>query len=490
MKLKTAPFLPIVLMSLSLLLLLLFQVVWLQKVYDEKYELLHRETDAVFRETMLNIQDSLVRKSMKLVKGDSLKRLPLPPDLPFAPFQAHAPGRVIMGHRRGVEVDSVGSRANVQVYINSTRRLDSSDKVLSSIAGNVRLLTKKDSNYNFIVKLDVDSISVNVISRSYQKALTKANIPLEFQVVRQTGFSDPQPVAASFRTIPFSSFPTDSRYQAYFPAYRSYLVRKCLPQAFFSSLLMLVTSFSFWVVYRNFQRQRRLNQLKNDFINNITHELKTPITTVGVALEALSNFNAMQNPAQAHDYLDISKQELNRLNMMVDKILKAAVFENKGLDLEWEPIDMKQLLEQVHQSMQLYYGKMHAQVKLACEGQGFAVSGDTIHLTNVVYNLIDNALKYSQQSPSIHIVLRELLNRVELSVTDNGIGIESEFHQKIFERFFRVPTGNVHNAKGYGLGLNYVAQVVEKHHGLITVQSELGKGSCFVISLPKLYAEN
>jgi two-component system, OmpR family, phosphate regulon sensor histidine kinase PhoR len=218
-------------------------------------------------------------------------------------------------------------------------------------------------------------------------------------------------------------------------------------------------------------------------VSNVTHELKTPISTVSVAIEALSNFNVLQNPAQTKEYLEISKNELNRLTILVDKVLKMSIFEQKDLALKTEPINFKSLIENVLATMKLQFEKYHAQVDFDFTGNHFSLEGDAIHLTNVVYNLLENALKYSSE-PIISIRLAEENQSICLKIQDNGIGISEEYLPKIFDKFFRVPTGNVHNTKGYGLGLSYVKSVVEKHKGTIAVTSKTGTGSCFIINLP------
>ncbi|MDJ1504276.1 HAMP domain-containing sensor histidine kinase [Xanthocytophaga agilis] len=496
MKHSKRSYLSILLMSSSLVLLLLFQVIWLQKVYNEQYEILYKDANTLFRTTMMDLQDSVVRKNMKLIKADTLVHRVspslVPAGQPSLEFEHRSERVLIQNHRmRGVSsvMDTLPDKTQVKIFISSDQRLDSSEKVLGSIAENIGALRKKNGNYNFLVKLDIDSIPVGAIAKPYQQSLIKANIDLPFQVLRLPA-GIPSTKARGIQTELFVGFPSRTNYMAYFPEYRMYLFRHSLPQLIFSVFLTLITSFSFFLIYRNFQRQKRLNQLKNDFISNITHELKTPITTVGIAIEALRNFNVLQDPTQTKEYLEISRQELNRLNIMVDKILKTAVFENSGVDIQWDTIDMEKLIEQVQQSMQLQYEKLGAEVVFTREGNKFSVRGDTVHLVNVVYNLIDNALKYTAKQPSITILLRELWDKIEVSVQDDGIGIATEFQHKIFEKFFRVPTGDVHNAKGYGLGLNYVNQVIEKHNGQIKVQSEPNKGSCFTIYLPKVYAEN
>ena len=241
------------------------------------------------------------------------------------------------------------------------------------------------------------------------------------------------------------------------------------------------------MIWQSLEKQRKLTELKNDFISNVTHELKTPITTVGVAIEALSSFNAMENPARSKEYLDISKHELNRLTILVDKVLKMSLFEKKEPELKIEQFDINLLINEVLGSMKLQFEKFAAKVNFQTKGNTFFLEGDRIHLTSVIYNLIDNALKYSPENPEIDLMLEEENNQIKFSVKDKGIGISSDYMGKIFDKFFRVPSGDLHDIKGHGLGLSYVAGVVNKHHGKITVDSKKNIGTQFTISLPKQY---
>ena len=264
----------------------------------------------------------------------------------------------------------------------------------------------------------------------------------------------------------------------------SYILKKLSLPILFSILLVGITVISFVLLYRNLVKQKRLSELKNEFISNITHELKTPIATVGVAIEALKNFNAIQDPQRTKEYLDISQNELQRLSLLVDKVLKLSMFEKKEMELKKEQFDCKQLTEEVMNSMRVQFEKYHAKVGLYAEGDNFIVDADKLHITSVIYNLLDNALKYSRENPVIDVLLKANPENIELSVRDNGIGIESAYKEKIFDKFFRVPTGDKHNIKGYGLGLSYVAEVIKRHQGNVRVESELGKGSTFVAKFP------
>jgi two-component system phosphate regulon sensor histidine kinase PhoR len=231
-------------------------------------------------------------------------------------------------------------------------------------------------------------------------------------------------------------------------------------------------------------RQHKLGEIKNEFISNITHELKTPIATVSVAIEALRNFNANLDPNRTKEYLDISSNELQRLSLLVDKVLKLSMFENQEIDLQYELLDMKQIVEEVASSLRLQLEKHQATLNISSEGDT-TLEGDRLHLVSVVFNLLDNAIKYSTNAPRIEVSIRGMDQLVNLVIKDSGIGIPDEYKRKIFEKFFRVPTGNLHNAKGYGLGLSYVAHVINRHKGTIDVESVPGDGSKFIISLPR-----
>ena len=273
-------------------------------------------------------------------------------------------------------------------------------------------------------------------------------------------------------------------YVAQFPEYQSFVFKKTLPQILFSLLLFGMTTLAFGLVYRSLRQQERLTALKNDFISNITHELKTPIATVSVAIEALQNFNALQKPELTKEYLDISKNELSRLSMLVDKVLKLSVFEQKEPELKKEIIDLASLVAQVLDSMRLQFEKLGVKIAFDTEGADHTyIEADKTHLTSVIYNLLDNAIKYDGKNVNIQFATDQ--NALKMSIEDDGCGIASEYQAKIFDKFFRVPKGDIHNVKGYGLGLSYVASIVKQHGGRIEVQSVLEKGSTFSVFLPK-----
>ncbi len=349
---------------------------------------------------------------------------------------------------------------------------------------------------SIFINLNLDSLRLDDIAVHYWLALMNQRIDIPFKIRRlhqsQVPSFSPYNRENAFdkkedtlKTNPvFAGMPKFNVYVAQFPEYQAFLFKKTLPQIFFSMLLLGITTLAFWLVYRSLRQQERLTDLKNDFISNITHELKTPIATVSVAIEALQNFNALQKPELTKEYLDISKNELSRLSMLVDKVLKLSVFEQKEPELNKEIIDVAAIVAQVLDSMRLQFEKIGTKISFHTAGsENTFVEADKTHLTSVIYNLLDNALKYNGKN--IRINFQERPDTLQLNIEDDGCGIAAEYQGKIFDKFFRVPTGDIHNVKGYGLGLSYVASVMRQHGGRIEVQSVLEKGSIFSVFLPK-----
>ncbi|WP_247237309.1 sensor histidine kinase KdpD [Telluribacter sp. SYSU D00476] len=523
--------LPATLMVASLLLLAAFQAFWLRQEYAEQRDLLLREANLLFANTVQALEDSVIQqkvavsfqgeKTDKVVWKRSTKQGSLQADtLVF--FQSHtAPGQ----DEAGNSIRDSEQVSNIEIRIMGTSAEgDSLKQMISRVLRPVQRrinLHKKSPDVNggvpgppplqhdrFLVRLGNDTLPIKNLEAAYAQRLQKAGINLSFTVRRTPearGNQAPGPppalpapglrsiisrysavFTAALRTLPVpSSMPMDSRYSAIFTGHQGFLFRKIIPQLLFSVFLLAVTSLAFAVIHLNLQRQRRLIQLKNDFISNVTHELKTPIATVGVALEALQSFDVDRNPEQTREYLDISRKELDRLSMLVDKVLKMALFEQQDLALTPERLDADQLVRQVLSTMKPQLEKYGALCTYEPHGDNFTLLADRVHLTNVLYNLLDNALKYSEGTPTVSIRLSTTDEQLRLEVLDKGIGIPAEYRHRIFEKFFRVPSGNIHNVKGYGLGLSYVASVVKAHQGRIEVESEPQQGSRFTLLLPR-----
>ena len=265
----------------------------------------------------------------------------------------------------------------------------------------------------------------------------------------------------------------------------SEILRSILPQIVFSLILLLSVWYAFYTVISNLNRERHLAILRNDFISNMSHELKTPVSTIAVALEALSNFDAADDPELRKEYISISRRENERLGLLVDKALNISLFEQGKFIMELKDLNIKNEIEYIVKTLQVSLDNQNVELDFQSEGDDFIICADKVHMINVIHNLIENAIKYSDDQAKIKITVTELDRNVRISINDQGKGIPKEYQTRIFDKFFRVPTGDTHNVKGHGLGLSYVKEAIENQKGTIALISELNEGSEFIITMPK-----
>ena len=250
-----------------------------------------------------------------------------------------------------------------------------------------------------------------------------------------------------------------------------------------SLILFLLLAFSFWFLVHSMLKQKSLEEMKSDFTNNITHELKTPVAVAYAANDALLNFEAGNDPAKRREYLEISQSQLKKLEGMIEQILSMSMESRKTFELRKEDIPLKPLLQNLA-DQHLLSTEKPCEIHIESE-DALVIHADRFHFGNVISNLIDNAIKYSGDAVNIIIRAKTTSGCVEISVKDNGIGIAPDKQKHIFDKFYRIPTGDIHDVKGYGLGLYYAKTMVEKHGGTISVSSTLGKGSEFRIFIPQ-----
>lgn len=255
-------------------------------------------------------------------------------------------------------------------------------------------------------------------------------------------------------------------------------------QLFFSLILIIALIGTFWTLLVTIRKQNQLAKMRKAFVNNMTHELKTPVSTVMAAIESIQRYGAKDDKERMNRYLSISRQELEHLSDMIERVLQVDVAETNGVLLEKTWFDLDNLIDESMENAKLF-AKKEVDIQKTLTGDSFQIFADQAHIKNVINNLLDNAIKYAGDQVRINIALSENGDRYTLSIQDNGIGIPKAYQKGVFDLFFRVPSGNIHNVKGFGLGLAYVKQIVQQHQGTIDLSSEEAVGSTFVIDLPK-----
>lgn len=251
---------------------------------------------------------------------------------------------------------------------------------------------------------------------------------------------------------------------------------------FSSSVLLLVIIFFAYAMFV-ILKQKRLSEIQKDFINNMTHEFKTPISTIAVSTEVLKNPAIIHQPERLLSYASIIENENRRLKNQVEHVLQMARMDKTDLKLEKAPISLHAMIDEVLKSMRTNLDENGIELACNLRAQNDQLVGDKLHLVNVLYNLLDNAIKYRGKEPAIHISTYNYKDCLKLEIKDNGIGIAKAHVKRIFDRFYRVPTGNIHDVKGFGIGLHYVHLVIKAHGGQIHVASDLGKETTFVVTL-------
>ncbi|MBA3704692.1 MAG: HAMP domain-containing histidine kinase [Bacteroidetes bacterium] len=269
-----------------------------------------------------------------------------------------------------------------------------------------------------------------------------------------------------------------------FPTQKRYLLRSMWGLLLVSFAFLLAIIFSFYYSISTIFKQKKLSEIKNDFISNMTHEFKTPISTISLACEVLADKSVEKSPERVSNYVKMIGDENKRLSLLVENILQTAILDKGQLKLKTQPLDIHLLMEQTIINIKLQVENKEGEITTELKALNPIINADRVHVTNIFFNLIDNALKYSNEHPQIKISTRNDDEGVFIAVADNGIGISKENQKRIFDTMYRVPTGNIHNVKGFGLGLSYVKAVAEKHGGSIDVLSEIGKGSTFTVYLP------
>ena len=347
------------------------------------------------------------------------------------------------------------------------------------------------TNY-FIVMVngEVDASLLEFLLRS---EFEKRNIKVDFEygvydcTSEKMRYGDYVPLQTAKEKITSKKLPTWNHYAYYFgvqfPNREGNLINQMGIWSFSSFVLLVVIVFFAYTLFV-ILKQKRLSEIQKDFINNMTHEFKTPISTIAVSTEVLKDPNIIHQPERLLNYTTIIEKENTRLKQQVERVLQMARLDKEDIGLKKELVDVHHIIQEAIRNSAAALHEKHGAISCDLKATRHSVEADKLHLTNVLYNLIDNAIKYCKVSPQIHISTSDVHKNLLIEIEDNGIGISPDNQKRVFQKFYRVPTGNVHDVKGFGIGLNYVKSIIETHKGYVRLESELGRGSTFKICLP------
>lgn len=271
-----------------------------------------------------------------------------------------------------------------------------------------------------------------------------------------------------------------------FPEKRQFIMAEMGTLFITSVILILVVFVLFWRTILSLLKEKKIWEHTTDFLNNMTHEFKTPLTNIALASKMLMKDSTNKQPDKIKHYSEIILEENEKLNLQIEQVLSMTALERGEIPIQKMKLDFHQLINDTLKCIGIQIENQQGNIKLNLLAETFVILGDKTHLTNALCNLIDNAIKYAKEKPDITIYTYNKGKFLVMEVSDNGIGIEKKYQKKVFDKFFRIPTGDIHNVKGFGLGLAYVKKIVEIHQGIIEIKSEPNKGTIFTISLPNV----
>lgn len=340
-----------------------------------------------------------------------------------------------------------------------------------------------------------EDVSIDRVKEVLSMELKNRNIPIPFEVgiIKDSLISSKTVKADSIllaqsnykvNMFPNDIFQKNIKLSVYFPEKESFIYKTLNWLLLISLIFSVIVLVTFAVSIYFILKQKKISEMKSDFINNMTHEFKTPIATISVAADSISNQKVIENPERIRYFIEMIKKENLRMNRQVEDILTIARLDKKEFEFNWEAFNLHEVIENAMQSIVLQVEKKGGTIISDFQAVNPVATSDVNHFANLIYNLLDNANKYSLNAPEIKIATRNTGKGVLITIEDKGIGMTKMVQSRIFERFYRQTSGNIHNVKGFGLGLSYVKAILEANHGNITVHSEQGKGSSFEVFIP------
>ena len=380
---------------------------------------------------------------------------------------------------------------------------ESTSVALKEVAWQVLLASGNTSCFDSITPVEIvtgNYFLVNV-NAAIDKELLKKHLVEEFkkhEVYADFEFAIYNPVLEQMddgilisngeEKLSLYNFQTNEEYKHYFgihfPSRSSFFVSQLSIWYFLSALLVIIILF-FGYTLTVIIRQRQLSEVQKNFINNLTHELKTPISSIEIASSVINNADILKTPERLFTYARIIQEQNTRLSKNVEKVLNLASLEKNRIHLNLEKINLNEILTEISAQLKQTDFGLDTNIKILTNELNFNILADRFHFSNLILNILENGVKYCEKKPELQISVSEKKKRIEIAIADNGIGIPKVHRKKIFTKFYRVPTGNVHNVKGFGLGLDYVQKIVSAHKWRIKVDENTDGGSIFTISIPK-----
>jgi len=498
--------------SAALLVLICFQVYWIRKDYLVREELFKSRVDDALNNTNIKLE-KLDPRSKHTKITERIQGINLPD------FKGKK--RLNFSVRSEMSIDSNGRQSirfkNDELVNDSLIKFDASaTNFLNQIREQSRLQSSKNKDlfnkgldisdiFDFTTtknyysdrkqKIDtllLDSILISELKR--EKIVAKYNYyltslypgsPHHGDLKQAENISDSLGIEHYMVNLaPNNTFIEPEYLILYFPTQNRDVFKQMWPFLITSIVVILILTISFYYIMISNLKQKKLSVIVNDFISNMTHEFKTPISTISLASEMLGDESIAQTPEKKQRYIKMIRDENKRLSVLVESILQTSILDKGEFKLKPSEVDVHEIINTAINNTHLLINQRKGAVHTFLKAQKFKLQADRVHLTNIIFNLIDNAIKYSLDVPEITVSTYNTAEGIMIQVKDNGMGISKENQRKIFDKFYRVPTGNVHNVKGFGLGLSYVLAVVVKHGGTISVTSDVGKGSTFNVHLP------
>ena len=484
-------------MALSWLLLCVFVLQWLAIRYNAERDILQKELDRQFTDAKSQVMDStliinLIEPMIKdqqhfkvtVRNSDSSILYRDNPENPETITQnCQPPGKRALTYRINISDSTV--KKHMQINRKGRFYTDSGNIALHSIRLIVGQAIDSGQNQSSIRQFLPAETDTALFRKIFAEKMRKQDQAFTIKWIsgqRVNSASQPGQGSAIF----LSGKVFEGSLDVAVERFSWYLIKKIIPQILFAVILLVLTGTAFLFTYRSLKKQVLLHDLRNDFISNISHELKTPVATVKVALESLRNFDMKKDPAVVNDYLDMASQEMNRLDRLISKVMSMSVPEGNNSMATLVNADLRSLTLRTIRSMTPQIEEQQAEVSVEAPDEQYLCPMDELLIEGVLLNLIDNSLKYAGKKSWIGIRLSQDQTRVTLTVSDHGPGIPPQYISKVFDKFFRVPTGDRHNVKGHGLGLSYAAQVMKQHRGTISVRNPEDGGCEFTLTIPKI----